>query len=704
MKKLTLIFCLCSLPLLTFSQWIPIITDATGDSGAHDATLLEYQYDFGTDQVEFRINTVDSGPYADSPAADFSFQLPFGLDSGAPAGAHWSSTTAVHKTAYIYCDAGGVPPSSYTYAWPLEIQETSSGTVLCGGCVSIFTDVLANQITYTFNRTDIITDTEMGGLSTATIGLVANLGSDGGWDDAITHTSGGPSSSTFTITFPPELTALFTPETTTICNTDAITFTDASSSADPGGITAWNWTFEGGTPATASTIGPHIINYATEGTYNASLQVTDATGTHDTTFVITVTDCNNLVASFTPDDLSVCAGDCIGFVDESTGSLISNWTWTFSDPAVGGPILTADPGTVCFPNEGSQDITLTITNDFFSDDTTVTITVNPSPVVIATESPLGPHCIGDIVTLTGSGAATYNWTGGVVDGVGFSPGVTATYTLTGTNDIGCSSTSDITVAMTSCVPLIAGFTFKDNVCIGECRTLTDTTIGSPISWMWDFGGAATPNTSTEQNPVVCFETPGVYTIQLTVTNVIGETTSTTNMVTVYALPIVMAERDTVITIGGWVDLVASSSSPGGTYIWSPDENLYCENCPITSASPRDETIYTVVYTDANGCLGQNSVSVYVNFIEAVGVASAFSPNDDGNNDVLYVQGYGIETLDFSVYNRYGQLIFHSTTQSIGWDGAFLALEEPAGVYTWVLQYQLENGKSRIQKGNTTLIR
>jgi gliding motility-associated-like protein len=142
----------------------------------------------------------------------------------------------------------------------------------------------------------------------------------------------------------------------------------------------------------------------------------------------------------------------------------------------------------------------------------------------------------------------------------------------------------------------------------------------------------------------------------------------------------------------------------GSYYWSPDRTVDCPTCGITEAYPEESTTYTVVMTDENGCTDSDTVMVLVNFIEGVGVPSAFSPNGDGENDVLFVKGYAIESIAFTVYNRYGEVVFFTTDQNIGWDGTFQNRNENPGVFTWVLQYEFINGNTGMKKGNTTLIR
>lgn len=89
--------------------------------------------------------------------------------------------------------------------------------------------------------------------------------------------------------------------------------------------------------------------------------------------------------------------------------------------------------------------------------------------------------------------------------------------------------------------------------------------------------------------------------------------------------------------------------------------------------------------------------------EAVGVPTAFSPNMDGNNDLLFVLG-SVENLDFSIYNRWGQQVFKTTDRTKGWDGKFNGQPLNAGVFAYRLSGKLPNGAPVEQKGNITLVR
>ena len=399
----------------------------------------------------------------------------------------------------------------------------------------------------------------------------------------------------------------------------------------------------------------------------------------------------------------VCIDEVIRFTDASTVNPPATYDWTFDG---GTPATATGPGPhdVSWPAAGMYNVTLSVTDADGTDDTVVVVEVLPPPPITATATPSDVICNGDQVILTAAGGVTYTWDGGVTNGVPFSPTATTTYTVTGEDANGCTADVSVTVTVVDCVPLIAGFEFPDPTCVGQCITITDTTSGVPTTWLWDFGGGATPNTSTEQNPEVCFDSDGEFDIQLTVEDAAGQISSTTNTITVFTSPKVTAERDTTIDLGGAAELIANDTIDDLSYWWTPDYYVDCPTCPVTYASPQFDTVYTITVTDTNGCQATDMVSVKVNFIEGIGVPTAFSPNGDGNNDVLYVKGVGITKMNFKVYNKYGEKVFETQEQRIGWDGTYLGRNENPGVFVWVLEYSFVNGSGGIQKGNTTLVR
>ncbi|MFT5823178.1 MAG: gliding motility-associated-like protein [Crocinitomix sp.] len=420
-------------------------------------------------------------------------------------------------------------------------------------------------------------------------------------------------------------------------------------------------------------------------TYDVGTDPCDATLTQN----ITITAGPSVDAGL---DQSICEGENITLTADNPDGAIITWDLGITDglaftPAGTGTttytVTATDPGTGC------------------ENVSTVDVTVNPIPVVTASAD-LIEICLGESVTLTGGGATTYTWDMGATNGIPFTPATTGTFTftVTGTTD-GCSSTATINISVIDCEVGIADFEL-DNVCLGDCITLTDLSTGTIAEWAWDFGGAADPNTSDDQNPFVCFTTVGDFIIQLTITSPSGTTSSISNSITVNDLPDLTAQLDTIIEIGDDANLIATSTSDG-IYSWTPENDVDCPSCAITTADPQDSTIYVVTLIDENGCKAEASVLVLVNFSEGIGVPSAFSPNGDGYNDVLFVKGFGISALHFIIYNRYGEVVFESNSQNIGWDGTFKNRDENPGVFTWVVHYDLISGKKGMIKGNTTLV-
>jgi len=88
------------------------------------------------------------------------------------------------------------------------------------------------------------------------------------------------------------------------------------------------------------------------------------------------------------------------------------------------------------------------------------------------------------------------------------------------------------------------------------------------------------------------------------------------------------------------------------------------------------------------------------------IANAFSPNGDGKNDLFYLQVQeSVIVHQFSIFNRYGQMVFDTVDLSQGWDGNFMGQPADIGVYFYYLKYLcLGSDEEIVQKGDITLLR
>lgn len=514
------------------------------------------------------------------------------------------------------------------------------------------------------------------------------------------------------------LTAIISASQTTICAGQCISFSDAST----GSPTSWTWTFNGGTPASSTLQNPGNVCFNAPGSYNVTLLISNGINTDDTTIVVTVNNCSSgPVANFSASATTICASTCINFTDLSTGNPTS-WNWQFPG---GTPSSSSaqNPASVCYYTPGSYSVTLIVSDGTNSDTLTLSnyITVNdcrPTPNFQASANYIcKDSCINFLDFSTGNptswlwqfpGAVPNTSTSQNPVGICYSDTGYHSVTLIASNQYGADTlTLDSFIYVSACRPPIANFSIPKKCFYNNCVKFQSTSYNQPTQWLWVFEGADPDTFTTPVADAPCWfnNITGTFTIKLYVANAFG-VDSMIQTITIDTLPYVMAFNDTSIYAGASnpVYLYAVASESGGQYFWSPKEMVDCYYCPSVHTLPEDTTMYVVHYIDPRYCEAWDTVWVYVTKTYAVGVPSAFSPNGDGVNDVLYVKGYGIVSMNFKIYNRYGQKVFESSSQSYGWDGTFNGKPEDPGVFVWTLDAFTANNQRHVLKGNVTLIR
>jgi hypothetical protein len=507
----------------------------------------------------------------------------------------------------------------------------------------------------------------------------------------VTLTAGngnGTSSSSFPITVnpPPTIAAVANP--TTICVGQQTTLTGSGGSTylwNPGSIT--------GSP----------VNVSPSANTTYTVVGTDVNGcTNSASVSVNVITCAVPIVTFFASDTTLCVGDCINFTDQSTNNP-SSWSWTFSGAAT-ATSTSQNPTNICYNSPGTFAVTLIATNVNGTGSLTKTgyITVNPPPAAFA-GNPV-TICSGQQTTLTGSGGVNYLWLPGnlTTPTINVTPLTTTTYTLNVVDAFGCTGQAFVTVTVQPCtVPTATFSASQTSFCAGTCIDFTDNSSGAPTSWNWQFPGA-TPASSTAQNPTgICYNTAGTYTVVLIVNNAFGADT-TLMTVTAGAQPVADAGSAVSIAIGNQTTLTATGGT--GTYSWSPTTGLGSPNSATTTASPTVTTTYTVTFTDVNGCTDSDTVTVQVIEAYSIFIPTAFSPNGDNSNDQLFVYGAGIKTLDFVVFDRFGEKVFESSSVNDGWDGTFRGKPMNTGIYAWYCTAEFFDGTSQQLKGDVTLTR
>ena len=128
--------------------------------------------------------------------------------------------------------------------------------------------------------------------------------------------------------------------------------------------------------------------------------------------------------------------------------------------------------------------------------------------------------------------------------------------------------------------------------------------------------------------------------------------------------------DTTIILGEKVKLPIDNQKGILTFTWTPPDGLSCSNCPSPIVQPLIDTKYTVKITDNYSCFsGESEFNIIVKPEAHIKLPTTFTPNGDKNNDIIYLEGWGIKSLtQFEIYNRWGEMVFNTQNMEEGWDG------------------------------------
>jgi len=174
---------------------------------------------------------------------------------------------------------------------------------------------------------------------------------------------------------------------------------------------------------------------------------------------------------------------------------------------------------------------------------------------------------------------------------------------------------------------------------------------------------------------------------------------------IYASPTVVFDpADTVIAYGTSFQLRPVLTGVIAKYVWLPGTGL--DDTSIANPIGRpDKTIsYNLAVTTVDGCKADGGIVVTV--FRPLQMPSAFTPNGDRKNDIFRIPPlYSLTLHNFSIYNRWGQLLFTSSNINDGWDGTINGQPQASGTYIYVIKYDnLLTKKTEIVKGTVVLIR
>jgi gliding motility-associated-like protein len=439
-----------------------------------------------------------------------------------------------------------------------------------------------------------------------------------------------------------------------------------------------------------------------------TVYVRDAKGCIFSVANVTVTQPNVLNATVSAVTPATCAGGADGTIQvAATGGTAPYQYAIGSGTLQSSNTLNAAQGTYTINVRDANGCTFQITGVTvgLNDNLTYTPMVDPAPI-----------CEGQQVQLSiTSNATQFAWTptnklssANVSDPVA-NPTTTTTYSVTMTLGV-CTRTDDVVVTVWPAPVPNAGA--DGEICFGQDFQLNGSG-GATYTW--------TPSdylsSATDPNPRVVHPDKTI-TYTLNVTDANGCPSLTSDQVKLTVTPpfqVLTYPRDTVVYDNVRVPLLAVAYDPSPTfdastvsYNWSPATGL---NNPgiadpeATSSAIGDEITYTVSASTPTGCQGKGFVTIKVYKGPELYTPTGFTPNNDGRNDTFFPFPVGVKTLNyFRVYNRWGQVMFSTTTLNKGWDGKFGGVDQPTGVYVWMAEGVTLDGQKITRKGSVTLIR
>ncbi len=390
-------------------------------------------------------------------------------------------------------------------------------------------------------------------------------------------------------------------------------------------------------------------------------------------------------------DIDLCEGK--NTIVTATGA--SSYLWSpakgLSDPNIANPVLGPSSSTVYF-------ITGTDSNGCTGFDTLqVFVHQNPNANILESDTTI---CPGEAFPLHALGNGIYSWTptSGLSNDTIANPIViinaSKVYTLSISNSYGCTDSDQISLQVyPKTDPMAAPDT---TICMNSKLTLRAF---NGIAYAWE--PAALLDFPNTQKPTASIPWPQVFTVIITDIN--GCHARDSVSIKLYPSSPVIAGPDQSIFRGDSTQLQASG---GLSYIWSPATDLNNPNIPNPEASPSQTIVYFVTGTDSNSCNTTDSVIIYVLDRPLMIIPNAFSPNQDGLNDVFKPVILDAKTqIDaFRIYNRWGNLIYETQDINQGWNGKFNSIDQPVGNYIYFISGVSSIGQAFVKKGNFTLLR
>ncbi|MEZ4953635.1 MAG: gliding motility-associated C-terminal domain-containing protein [Saprospiraceae bacterium] len=455
-----------------------------------------------------------------------------------------------------------------------------------------------------------------------------------------------------------------------------------------------------------------VIEIDSAGTYKIVIE--DAGGCTDSTEITVPINPLPQISISTPDTLD-CLIDTIVDIFANTVSPSDAFFWTTQTGNILSGQSTNNP-VVDLP--GFYQVVVTDTLTGCSNTSSVEVFTDvETPVAIANGG--GElNCVVPSLTLDGSGSSagsnfSYSWTtalGNILSGANtLTPTVDAAgiYILQVTSATNsCTQTASTVVTLNDAHPTGAEITLL-RPCVGDTDGAINisTVQGGTPPYLFAFNGTAFQSTNNWSSLP-----PDMYPIAIQ--DAIGCEWDT--VLTISELPQLIVELgdDQTIPLGCEVLLNARVNflpEDIDSVVWTPFYD--CQNCFEQAVLPVENTTYQVKVIDVNGCTANDRVAIFLDKKRNVFIPNAFSPNDDGLNDIFFINtGKDVaEILNFKIFDRWGELVasfenFPPNDLSYGWDGSLNGRKMDTATFTYFAEILFLDGVVEIYSGDVVLVK
>ena len=394
---------------------------------------------------------------------------------------------------------------------------------------------------------------------------------------------------------------------------------------------------------------------------------------------------------------SVCgATDTITYTAIRNGDCGGNILWSLPQ-GVYSKVSTDTTIQVQFPVSGSYTVLAASSNICApqKDSVQVFVKLSPTSVFLGNDSTL---CYNASVLLNaGSGFQSYLWQDGNSSET-YSATRSGVYYVTATNYCAQTLSDTVNLNFRRLSPFLVA-PADTSFCIPAPVPFTAT--GGDI---YNWSPATYLSNAQISNPTALPDSSIVYQLKITDT-VCNISQDLQVKITIDPLPIVSLSKSNDIDCT--IATAHLTAAGGNTYQWSPATSLNNPNIPNPIANPTETTTYTVEAFNSLGCNTIDSLTIYFTKtgVSNIYLPNAFTPNGDGHNDIFMVEALGAAKIKhFSIFNRWGQMVFSTDDIAKGWDGTFNGVAQPAGTYVWQVQTSDPCVASPFKKGQVTLIR